>query len=533
MNSPEAGRPPLKLRDYLAQVSETVRVAHKAGTWVIAEVSSVTRHGSGHVYFDLVDDRDDRSGTKAKVRASIWASSVGQVLSPFEKAIGKRIEAGMSVLVRVSGAFDPTYGFSLTLLGIDPNYTLGDAAARYRQAMESLARTGDLDLQKKRALPEDFTRIVVISPSAAAGLGDFDKDIQALEKLGVLRVKRLAASFQGRAAEADLLKAIAQAQTYGAIDALIIIRGGGSAADLAELNLESVARALARCSATVVTGIGHERDRGLLDEVACVAFGTPSKVAAHIRAAIVNAAVQGDANINQFHRWILQVAQDAARNLTVQESAFDRSLRQCVSQAQAESRNLVADMEREIRRSVSQVQREMETGSYALSAGARRVAQDAQAFLIEQPQLFHQALAGSLERARSGVEEATESLARDLRRITLQISAAAQVQQETLVSRILQACAMARSQAEDRHVTLHGAIRRRIAQTKTLLAAWAQGMSHLEPRRVLALGYSLVRSADGHLVRSPQDAIKAQALTITTAEGEYQAHAGPPSPTST
>jgi exodeoxyribonuclease VII large subunit len=100
-------------------------------------------------------------------------------------------------------------------------------------------------------------------------------------------------------------------------DALVIIRGGGAQLDLHQLNRLSIAQRIAQCPLPVFTGIGHERDNTLLDEVAAQRFDTPSKVIAHIREVIVGNARQAQQDWlaiqkqarHQVHRNALQLNQ--------------------------------------------------------------------------------------------------------------------------------------------------------------------------------------------------------------------------------
>jgi len=84
-------------------------------------------------------------------------------------------------------------------------------------------------------------------------------------------------------------------------DALVVIRGGGSVTDLAWLNDMDLAKLLCRSPVPIFTGIGHERDNTILDEIAHTRFDTPSKVALHISTTIKDnalAAIQAWERIN-------------------------------------------------------------------------------------------------------------------------------------------------------------------------------------------------------------------------------------------
>jgi exodeoxyribonuclease VII large subunit len=124
-------------------------------------------------------------------------------------------------------------------------------------------------------------------------LGDFRADADTLQKYGLCEFKYFYSSFQGEAVEHEMLAAIEavqslhQAKPY---DALVIIRGGGAKLDLNMLNIESVAETLCNAGLPVLSGIGHERDNTILDEVAHSRFDTPSKVIGFIKNQIIQQA---------------------------------------------------------------------------------------------------------------------------------------------------------------------------------------------------------------------------------------------------
>ena len=114
----------------------------------------------------------------------------------------------------------------------------------------------------------------MIAPKKAAGLGDFKKDADALQKAQVCEFIYHSATFQGNTAAQSIMQNLAQAlkqwaQTYPhAPDLIVIIRGGGAVNDLAYLNDYALAALLCKRSVPVWAGIGHEKDRTILDEIA-------------------------------------------------------------------------------------------------------------------------------------------------------------------------------------------------------------------------------------------------------------------------
>ena len=125
----------------------------------------------------------------------------------------------------------------------------------------------------------------MISPETSAGLGDFRREADRLQQCGLCEFQFFPATFQGVEAPSSIQTAVLQALTahkQKPFDALVVIRGGGSVTDLAWLNDMELAKLLCQSPVPVFTGIGHERDNTILDEIAHTRFDTPSKVALHI-----------------------------------------------------------------------------------------------------------------------------------------------------------------------------------------------------------------------------------------------------------
>ena len=96
--------------------------------WIQAELSDVRSNTTGHCYLEFVQ-KDPRSNSLiAKARGMIW-NTIYRLLKPyFEETTGQPFTSGIKVLVKVTVQFHELYGYSLTVLDIDPAYTLGDMA---------------------------------------------------------------------------------------------------------------------------------------------------------------------------------------------------------------------------------------------------------------------------------------------------------------------------------------------------------------------------------------------------------------------
>ena len=316
--SPGLQRPSgISLSQLLAGVSRRVSQSCSAGIWTLVEVLDA-RLRNGHVYLEL-SERDASGQVLAKANAMIWASNASRILPEFERATGATLGPGIKLLVRARPVFKPQYGFSLELDAIDSRYTLGDLEARKREIRERLPREGLHARQKQLAPPWDYRQLLVIAPEGGAGLGDFQAEAARLQRHGVCRFDYAYSRFQGEGAAADIRHVLLAAlQGLGQVrrpDAVVIIRGGGAVNDLAWLNDYELARSCCELELPLLTGIGHERDSTLLDEVAQQCFDTPSKVIAGIEQQIVRRAAEARAHFETVarlgQRCIAQARSDA------------------------------------------------------------------------------------------------------------------------------------------------------------------------------------------------------------------------------
>lgn len=282
----------LSLSEYLTTVQEVIRVTFDEPIWVKAEIRNLSIKG-GHYYLELAEKEEDSDKVIASCKATIWKFSAAKMVLKFERESGVELSRDLNVLIKVKAVFSPQYGFSVNIEAIDSSYTLGDIARRYQQILERLTSEGLLNKNKLLPTPFDIQNVLVIAPENAAGMGDFKKDADALDQAGVCHFVYHTATFQGNTAATSISEALANALRQWAKDLntppdlIVIIRGGGAVNDLAYLNDYNLAALLCKRSVPIWVGIGHEKDRTILDEVANRSFDTPSKVIGGIRNLIV------------------------------------------------------------------------------------------------------------------------------------------------------------------------------------------------------------------------------------------------------
>ncbi|ENX59680.1 hypothetical protein F885_02557 [Acinetobacter higginsii] len=278
----------LPLSDYLSTVQEVICLYFDEPVWVKAEIRNLSIKG-GHYYLELAEKEEDTDKVIASCKATIWKFTAVKIVLKFERESGIELSKDLNVLIKIKARFDPQYGFSVNIEDIDSSFTLGDIAKRYQQILARLSSEGLVNLNKSLPAPFDIKNVLVIAPENAAGLGDFRKDADALDKAGVCHFVYHTATFQGNAAANSIMESLSSglrqwAKDYAIPpDLIVIIRGGGAVNDLAYLNDYDLTALLCKRKVPIWVGIGHEKDRTILDEIAHRSFDTPSKVIAGIR----------------------------------------------------------------------------------------------------------------------------------------------------------------------------------------------------------------------------------------------------------
>lgn len=257
----------LTLTELCGLIGEVLDSSLSGSFWVKAEISSLSSKG-GHLYLELVD------GKTAKMRATCWSGTHQMLMAYFESETGQCLQPGMAVLVEADIQYHPVYGLSLSIVNIDPSYTLGDIARQRQQTIAQLQKDGLLDAQQLLPLPTLIRNIAVISSANAAGYEDFKHQLE--HSPFAFRLSPFFATMQGETAAKSIIAALSEIEGF---DAVVIIRGGGATTDLSCFDNYELCAVCAQFEIPIITGIGHTRDISVLDLVAHQALKTPTAVA--------------------------------------------------------------------------------------------------------------------------------------------------------------------------------------------------------------------------------------------------------------
>jgi exodeoxyribonuclease VII large subunit len=243
---------------------------------VMAEIAScdVKRH----CYLTLIDKEDDI--IRAEIRAVIWANRYQTLSRTFKKAAGVQLSKGIKVLFQAELSFHERYGLKLNIINIDPSYTIGELAVRRKEILERLVRENLINRNKEIEFPLVPQRIGIISSSMAAGYEDLMNHLANNPYNYQFACTLYEAVMQGDRAEDSIVDALHQcAEDASSLDVVLIVRGGGGQVDLHCFDSYEIGKAIALLPLPVISGIGHQRDFTVVDEVSNRRGKTPTAVA--------------------------------------------------------------------------------------------------------------------------------------------------------------------------------------------------------------------------------------------------------------
>ena len=249
---------------------------------VTGEVSGYSRAASGHCYFSLKDEA-------GQLRCAMFRRAASSL--QFSPRDGDRVEVRGRL-----GVYEPRGDLQLIVESMS-RAGAGTLFEQFLMLKAKLEGEGLFDASRKRPLPSMPRGIGLVTSLGAAALHDV---VTALQRRAPhVPVFLSPASVQGDAAAGELIVALERLYAIAErgdpkvpLDAVVLVRGGGSLEDLWSFNDESLARVIARCPVPLVCGVGHETDFTIADFVADVRAPTPT-AAAELASASQQACLQG------------------------------------------------------------------------------------------------------------------------------------------------------------------------------------------------------------------------------------------------
>ena len=341
-------------------------------------------------------------------------------------------------------------------------------------------------------------------------MGDFSAEAERLEKFGVCRFTYVYSRFQGEGAAAEIRSALLGAMAAWVKarkplpDAVAIIRGGGAVNDLAWLNDYDLARCICELAVPVLTGIGHERDSTVIDEVAHLRFDTPSKVALGIEQVIGRRAAEAQASFAEIAKAGTRLAQEARR--AVEES--DANIKSGVQRNVALARERSAALESQVRLGALQAVKEGAGRSRELFFDVRQLAV---ALLADARQKVPALLTEIRSESRQAVRNAATDAGKSFEAVT---------EWAALGTRL------ARGSIDRALLDVGTGARRSVAEAATGAEGLMREIAGQGPDKTLGRGFAIVRGADGRPITGAAQVSLGEDIDIQFRDGRVAARTG-------
>jgi len=225
---------------------------------VEGELSRVTKHGSGHIYFTLKD-------ANSSIKCVMFRGNAARLKFSLDEGAHVVIHGALSL-------YTPRGEYQINCVSAEP-YGAGALAVAFEQLKKKLELKGYFDPIHKKTFPKFPQKIALVTSATGAALQDMQR--VASHRWPLVSLIVIDVLVQGVSASAMIADGLRYADTLN-VDAVIVGRGGGSVEDLWAFNEEVVADTLFAMITPVVSAVGHEIDWVISDYVADLRAPTPS-----------------------------------------------------------------------------------------------------------------------------------------------------------------------------------------------------------------------------------------------------------------
>lgn len=267
------------LSEVSRSVQKTIAERYTSAFWVKAEMNKLNYYSqSGHCYPELVEKVDGK--VIAQFKSNLWRDDYNNINANFLKTLKEPLKDGIKILFFAKIGFDPVHGLSLTILDIDPSFTLGDLEREKQESIQKLKNENIFILNKTTRLPLLPQRIAIISVASSKGYADFIKVLEENAWNYNFFHYLFPSLLQGEKAITGIITQLQRIEkVVHHFDVVAIIRGGGGDVGLSCYNNYELSKAIATFPIPVITGIGHATNETVSEMVSYQNAITPTKIA--------------------------------------------------------------------------------------------------------------------------------------------------------------------------------------------------------------------------------------------------------------
>ncbi len=340
-----------QLNSYIGRILKTDPILGNVS--VIGEISNLTFHKSGHVFFSLKEEN-----SRLKCFLSSW--NLEKITCPLEEGMEVVANGYISVFER-----DGVY--NLNVRDIEAN-GIGQLAVAFEKLKAKLEKEGLFAPESKKPLPSFPSNVAVVTSETGAAVRDIIKTIT--NKNDYVNILICPVLVQGPAAARDISAAIDMINAeYSDIDVIITGRGGGSMEELWAFNEEIVARSIFASKIPVISAVGHETDFTIADFTADFRAATPTAAA--------EMAVPDTKELKRYLQDLQQSLADSLnRNLDLQQTrlraldpnAFAKGIADKIAYEQLNADRILEGMEESLQHRITSLRERVEHLGTLISA---------------------------------------------------------------------------------------------------------------------------------------------------------------------
>ncbi|MEI7661307.1 MAG: exodeoxyribonuclease VII large subunit [Bacteroidota bacterium] len=267
------------LSEVTKSIQKTLADRYTSSFWIKAEMNKLNLYPqSGHCYPDLVEKSDGK--IVAEIRSTIWKDDFQRINSNFLNVLHEPLKSGINILFCAKISFSPLHGLSLSILDIDPSYSLGELEKEKQQTIERLRKEGIFSTNKALELAVLPKRIAIISVQTSKGYSDFRNVIDGNGWGYHFFYMLFPSLLQGEHAVESIINQLSRIKRVKHhFDAVAIIRGGGGDVGLTCYNNYELSKQIATFPIPVITGIGHSTNETVAEMIAYKNAITPTELA--------------------------------------------------------------------------------------------------------------------------------------------------------------------------------------------------------------------------------------------------------------
>lgn len=273
-------------------------------TFVEGELSRVTYHNSGHVYFTLKD-------ASSSISCVMFRGNASKLKFRLEEGVKVVLEAAITV-------YKPRGQYQLNVISAEPSGQ-GALALAFEQLKSKLQEQGYFAPEHKKEIPKYIMSLGLVTSETGAALQDMLR--VATQRWPLVKISLYDTVVQGEGAPNSIARGIKAADKNGH-DAIVVGRGGGSIEDLWGFNEEIVANSIYHCKTPIISAVGHEIDWVISDYVADLRAPTPSAAMEMILPDRNEILLNIDALMQQLTRTQIQRLQRAQEQIAHLKSSY-------------------------------------------------------------------------------------------------------------------------------------------------------------------------------------------------------------------